>query len=143
MSSRRTRWRGGTKTGLKDYITLVHSLLALATPIALLSAYATAYELGYALRTSKATCLFVGPDLYSVARQAASEVGIPEERIFVLQGRVKGKKSLADFIDDARERRLPIVPTRPAKRDTLAYLVFSSGTTGLPKGMSFGWSSCA
>ena len=87
------------------------------------------------LQTSKATCLFVGPDLYSVARQAASVVGIPEARIFVLQGRVKGKKSLASFINDVQQRRLPVVPTRPAKRDTLAYLVFSSGTTGLPKGM--------
>lgn len=54
----------------------------------------------------------------------------------MLSGRVKGKKSMANFIDSALERRTPIVPVRPAKKDTLAYLVFSSGTTGLPKGMS-------
>ncbi|KAH9936272.1 uncharacterized protein B0H18DRAFT_1081932 [Fomitopsis serialis] len=116
-----------------DYIVLVHSLLVLATPLALLSAYATAYELAYAIRTSKATCLFVGPDLFPVALQAAREVGLPEERIYVLSGHIKGKKSLADFIDETRERRTPAVPVRPATKDTLAYLVFSSGTTGLPK----------
>ncbi|TFY69544.1 hypothetical protein EVJ58_g346 [Rhodofomes roseus] len=119
-----------------DYITLVHSLLVLAAPIALLSAYATAYELAYAIRTSKATCLFVGPDLLPVALQAAREVGLPEDRIYVLSGHVKGKKSLADFIHETRERRIPMVPVKPATKDTLAYLIFSSGTTGLPKGMS-------
>lgn len=129
---------GDPDSELQDYITLVHSLLALAIPFALLSAYATVYEVGNALRTSKATCLFVGPDLYPIARQAARGVGIPEERIYVLQGRVKDKKSLAGLINDARARRLPIAPTKPATRDTLAYLVFSSGTTGLPKGMSSG-----
>ncbi|KZT73820.1 acetyl-CoA synthetase-like protein [Daedalea quercina L-15889] len=116
-----------------DYITLIHSLLALTTPFALLSAHGTAYELAYAIRTSKATCLFVGPDLYTVALEAAREVGLAEERIFVLSGRVKGKKSMANLIDSALERRTPVLPVRPAKKDTLAYLVFSSGTTGLPK----------
>ena len=53
----------------------------------------------------------------------------------MLSGHVKGKKSLTNFIATARERRMPIIPVRPASKDTLAYLVFSSGTTGLPKGV--------
>ncbi|KAH9935254.1 hypothetical protein B0H21DRAFT_825634 [Amylocystis lapponica] len=40
-----------------DYVVLVHALLTLATPFALLSVYATPFVLGHALRTARATRL--------------------------------------------------------------------------------------
>ncbi|KAH9950549.1 hypothetical protein B0H21DRAFT_819023 [Amylocystis lapponica] len=116
-----------------DYVVLVHALLALATPFALLSAYATPFELGHALRTARATRLFVQPALCADVRRAAQEAGLPEDRIYVLEGRLEGKVSFGDMIDRVRLAGVPRVPVRAAKKDTLAYLVFSSGTTGLPK----------
>jgi len=72
--------------------------------------------------------------MYPHALAAVKVIGFPEEKIFILQGEVKGKVSLPRLIDDVKTRGLPRVPTHPVGDETLAYLVFSSGTTGLPKG---------
>ncbi|KAI0926941.1 hypothetical protein AcV5_007605 [Taiwanofungus camphoratus] len=116
-----------------DYIVLVHSLLYITTPFALISAFATPFELAHAFRTSKITRIFVQPALLPGALQVAREVGLTRDCIYIMGGRVNGKKGLGELIDDTRKRRSPRVSVKPAKRDTLAYLVFSSGTTGLPK----------
>ncbi|KZT12012.1 acetyl-CoA synthetase-like protein [Laetiporus sulphureus 93-53] len=116
-----------------DFPVLVNALLVITTPFALLSAYSTPFELAQSLRTSKATRLFVQSDLLSIALQAAKEVGLPEDRIYILHGHVKGKETLDDLIQHARQQRLLRVQVKPVKKDTLAYLVFSSGTTGRSK----------
>ncbi|KAI0785238.1 hypothetical protein C8Q75DRAFT_333646 [Abortiporus biennis] len=118
-----------------DYVTLANTLLAITTPYALISAFSTPFELVHALKTSKATCLFVHPSLLSKARIAAREVGLPQERIFILEGTVEGSgtKNLEDLIATVKSRNVKRQDIRPAKKDTLAYLVFSSGTSGLPK----------
>jgi acyl-CoA synthetase (AMP-forming)/AMP-acid ligase II len=110
-------------------------LLFIATPIALFSAYGTAFELSHAMRTCMPTKLFVQPSLLSNARAAAKEIGLSEDRIFILEGKADGKQSFQDLVDMAKSRKLARVPIKPVHKDTLAYLVFSSGTTGLPKGM--------
>jgi long-subunit acyl-CoA synthetase (AMP-forming) len=103
-------------------------------PLALLHAHATFHETVALLKLSSVTCLFVSERLYPHASAAAKEIGLPEEKIFILQGEVKGKLSLPRLIDNVKARGLPRVPTQTVGDDTLAYLVFSSGTTGLPKG---------
>jgi long-subunit acyl-CoA synthetase (AMP-forming) len=101
-----------------------------------MSAYATAYELGHALRTSRSTHLFVQPELLPKALEAAKEVGLPEDRIFILEGKAEGRRSFQDLIAQVKRSGAPALPVKPVHKDTLAYLVFSSGTSGLPKGMS-------
>ena len=104
------------------------------TPFALISAYSTPFELKHALELAKPTRLFVNSRLLPLVLPVAKKVGVPLNRIYVLGGSAKERKSFKELIEDTRSRRTPIVLPRPATRDTLAYLVFSSGTSGLPKG---------
>ena len=50
-------------------------------------------------------------------------------------GASKKLKTFRGIIQNVRKRKVPLVDIRQAGKDTLAYLVFSSGTSGLPKGM--------
>ena len=67
----------------------------------------------------------------------AKEVGLSEDRIYLMKetGALKKLKTFRGIIQNVRKRKVPLVDIRPAGKDTLAYLVFSSGTSGLPKGM--------
>ncbi|KAG5652306.1 hypothetical protein H0H81_005456 [Sphagnurus paluster] len=116
-----------------DYITTLHSLLAIATPFALISSYSTPFELKHALELSKTTTLFVDARFLSLVLPVAKKVGISPSKIFVLEGKDKGRKSVAELIKNAEARKMTPVAPRDAKKDTLAYLIFSSGTSGLPK----------
>ncbi|EMD40241.1 hypothetical protein CERSUDRAFT_112434 [Gelatoporia subvermispora B] len=119
-----------------DYVTMVHALLTQTIPFALLPSFSTPRELVHLLQLSRATCLFVDPQLLPNARQAAREVGIPDERIYVLEGRGKGRRGFGDMIEDVKRRGTGRVNVKPAKKDTLAHLIFSSGTSGLPKAVA-------
>lgn len=113
---------------------MIHALFCITTPFALLSAFATPFELVHSFKVAKATRIFVEPSLLPHALAAAKEVGLPADRIYILQGHVDGRKSWGEMISDIKARGVPREPIRPATKDTLAYLVFSSGTSGLPKG---------
>ena len=102
--------------------------------MAFLPLQSTLQETAGLLKLSDVTCLFASEQLYPHAAAAAKEFGLPEEGIFILQGNVTGKLSLPCLIDDAKARGLPKIATRTVQDDTLAYLMFSSGTSGLPKG---------
>lgn len=112
----------------------MHALFRLAIPFSLIPSGATAFELDHLLRTSEVTRLFVHPTLLPQALEASQKLGLPDDRIYILEGRVPGRPPLVHAIREVRTRNVPRVPSKPAKRDTLAYLVFSSGTSGLPKG---------
>ena len=48
--------------------------------------------------------------------------------------KIEGYRTFEKMVEDARSQAMAPLSLRPASRDTLAYLMFSSGTTGPPKG---------
>jgi long-subunit acyl-CoA synthetase (AMP-forming) len=115
----------------------VHSLLAVTTPFALFSTYATPREMTHTLTKSKSTHIFVHASLLANLLPVAREHGFPEDHIYILEGQPSTGPNLPSFgqlIQNVRYNKIPREPVRQAGKDTLAYLVFSSGTSGLPKG---------
>jgi 4-coumarate--CoA ligase len=73
---------------------------------------------------------------YETAKKAATKVGIQENRIIIMgdqqdpEGVVKHFTSIRNISGTSRYRRTRINP-----EEDLAFLVYSSGTTGHPKGV--------
>jgi long-subunit acyl-CoA synthetase (AMP-forming) len=122
----------------QEYIDIVLSLLKVTTPFAPISTFSTRFELVHALKLTKATRLFVDAKLLKNVLAAIDDpdVHITSDKIYILSGPpVKGRQSFNQLIEAAERKKLPLAPIHPAKKDTLAYLVMSSGTSGLPKGV--------
>lgn len=62
-------------------------------------------------------------------------MGLPADRIYLLEGEDVCYTSYNQLVSSARKSGIPRLSVRQAHKDTLAYLIFSSGTSGLPKGM--------
>ena len=112
---------------------LVHSLLAAGIQFALFPASPTPFELKHLAKVSKVKKVFTSLQNLESARIVAREAGFSEsDGIFILEGEVKGRRSFDDLVRSVREPAKGYA--KPVGKDALAYLVFSSGTTGLPKG---------
>ncbi|KAG2147413.1 uncharacterized protein EDB93DRAFT_1250559 [Suillus bovinus] len=112
-----------------EYIALVHSLLAITVPFALFSSYSTPHEFEAISSLAQATRIFSSPSLLPLALTS----GLPKDRIYILEGERDGYTSYDQLVSSARKNNIPRLPVRYANKDTLAFLVFSSGTSGLPK----------
>ncbi len=112
----------------KDFALIVHALMSLNVPFALIAPYSTPFELAHAVKLTGVKKVFVGTKQAKLDWPADTE-------LFVMNGRVEGLNCVADMVHAARNA--PPVNVLPVKKTDLAYLVFSSGTSGLPKGSVF------
>lgn len=103
----------------------------------------TSSELSHQIEVSGAEVLLVGSDLVAVAREAAKERGLKEDRIYVLpgvDGKVEVPKGLRSYLEleDTKggSSFKPVHFTEEQTRTRVAYLPFSSGTTGKGKGVA-------
>ncbi|CAE6461399.1 unnamed protein product [Rhizoctonia solani] len=120
-----------------DYPVVVFALLQTTIPLALLNSHSTAPELAHQLKLARVDHVVVGPSSVSVLKQALQIAGLRNVEMTIVEGCGKharaGELSLQRLIDRTKKRGVQPAGITDAKRDTLAYLVFSSGTSGLPK----------
>jgi len=117
-------------------VVLIIALLKIAIPLSLISCYATPFELRHALSLTQVTRVFVAPQYLSRVLPIAAELGIPSHKVYLMNEEdISGQASVESLIRGAKEKQIPEEQVRIVPKDTLGYLVTSSGTTGLPKGL--------
>ncbi|KXN90930.1 putative 4-coumarate--CoA ligase 1 [Leucoagaricus sp. SymC.cos] len=116
-----------------DYLTIAVACLKIAVPFVLISCYSTPFEMRHALTLSGTTRVFVAPQYYSRLLPVAAEVGMPKDKLYLMNEDSLGQVSVESLIRMVNEKQIPEEDIRIVPKDTLAYLVFSSGTSGLPK----------
>ncbi|KAH7142096.1 hypothetical protein EDB81DRAFT_797868 [Dactylonectria macrodidyma] len=122
-----------------DYVPLTHAIHRLSGIVSPANPAASAFELEQQLRSSGSVALFTCVPLLQTAIKAAKTKGIPMDRIFILPMHGGDQKHGFTTIHDLLEegKTLPVIkPLKWSKGQSerqVAYLCFSSGTSGFPK----------
>ncbi|KAI0357673.1 phenylacetyl-CoA ligase [Trametes cingulata] len=125
-----------------DYPALTWAAQKLGAIVAALSASLTSEELAYQLTVAKPSVLVTHVENLPAALEAAKAVKLPHSRIVVLDGqKSKTKLSFKSVEDLVNDKTLPPYSefkfTKPGQaREKIAFLCFSSGTTGKPKAVA-------
>ncbi|KAI1803857.1 acetyl-CoA synthetase-like protein [Daldinia bambusicola] len=114
----------------------VHRLSGIVTPA---NAMYSAAELEHQLKSAGVKALITCIPLLDTALKAARACGIPDDKVFIM--RIPGEfkpvsfKSLDSLIDEGRSlaELEPLVWAKGQGARQVAYLCYSSGTSGLPK----------
>lgn len=117
------------------FVTVFHGALRAGATVTTINSLYTAGEIEKQLRDAGATWLVTVTPLLAGAQAAAEAVGIPPERLIVLDGpgsaEEPGNPNLRELL--VEQSPAPDVSFDPATH--IAVLPYSSGTTGNPKGV--------
>lgn len=131
-----------------DYLSVlhgIHRLSGIATPANV--AY-SASELEHQLRSSGAKALFTCVPVLETALKAAKAVGIPEDKIFLMDIPHHSQKLPFQTVDDLVNLGHSVPDLEPLKwvkgqgARQVAFLCYSSGTSGLPVSSSRSGDRC-
>ncbi len=112
------------------FATVFHGILRAGATVTTINSLYTAGEIKKQLADAGATWLITVSPLLAGAKEAASEAGIADDHLIVMDG-AEGHPNLRDFLTE--QAAPPTVDFDPATH--IAVLPYSSGTTGIPKGV--------
>ncbi|KAJ9649292.1 hypothetical protein H2199_000067 [Coniosporium tulheliwenetii] len=120
---------------------LFYAVVAAGGAFSAASSASTPVELARTLKMGESKLLVCTEDLRDVALKAAKEAGLREDKVLVMGGSEEGQWGLrgAGDLKDVpiSEEKLdwPRITDQKELEDSLIVLIYSSGTTGLPKGV--------
>ncbi|WP_137702911.1 AMP-binding protein [Marimonas lutisalis] len=112
---------------LPEYAVVFHGVAWAGGTVTLINPTYTAHEVQHQLNDSGATLLVTIPQFMDTAREAAQGTQVTEIAVI---GEAEGALSLSDLMGPPQAEQTPV-----DIRDHVVALPYSSGTTGLPKGV--------